>query len=237
MRKPPEPIALLVAYPEPELAGRHRRCSPASTMSTSSTGHTSQPVQPSKLQSGVVAAASARARSSTRYARATPGLRCSQGRGSSSANDARGERRQLHAVRLGAPAPGLKREPLGPRLEAGAAAPRVLDDVRELPPASSEHALEQRHLRVVPRELDALAGHVLAQNALPALHFGELQLRLPLKRRVGLGDERRDADRHSHASALVRPVCSAARRRASCARDRAMPRRSSSVSVGSPSMK
>ena len=119
---------------------------------------------------------------------------------------------------------------LGPLLERAAVAPHVLDHRAEAAIAAADEALDHGGLGVVPLELDAVvAPELVAQQVDLALELLAGVLPEPLERGERLGHEAAERDRDRRV--LVVLLADARRTlRASVA----MPRVSSSVSVGSP---
>src|SRR6185503_17752994 len=97
--------------------------------------------------------------------------------------------------------PDLEPAVVGPAVEARAPALRRLDHVGQAAIAARQDALQERHLGVVPLELDAAPAELAAEEALAGARLLDAELPGPLEGRMRLRRERGDARGDTEAPA------------------------------------
>ena len=109
--------------------------------------------------------------------------------------------RGVEAVRREGVSPDVHAAVVRPAVEASAPALGRLEHVGQPAVATREDALQEGELCVVPAELDLVPAELPAEEALPDTGLLHGQLPGPLKGRVGLRDEGRNAGRHAEPAA------------------------------------
>ena len=99
--------------------------------------------------------------------------------------------------------PAVQREILLPRIQLGALAPRRLQHLAHPAVATGQHSLQKAGVGVVPVIGDGFGLDGLPQQGHPPLILLLGDLRLPLKGRMGLGNEPRCGDGDADAPVFI----------------------------------